>query len=305
MDTIPLLVSALAARPLAISTLRRTDLSGTGRLKDAEYFKWGVGPALGPGAIIAIYVPKGTEGAEKHWLGTIPFVFSVARRAEPRTPPSVARHSVWLHQRTVLPTPLSLDLLKTHPQLREWRLPHTNFRAVGSLRAPLTQETRQAFWHVLLELNPELSGDLKRNQLGVADFSYDLALSFAGEDRAVAREIASNLLARNFRVFFDENEQAVLLGKDLYQHLHDIYQNRAKYCAIIISESYAAKLWTKHELRAAQARAFVQSEEYILPLRLDETQIPGIGTTIGYLDIRSLGLTKIIDILVSKLNGKT
>src|SRR5262249_15796058 len=159
----------------------------------------------------------------KHWLGTIPFVFSVARRAEPRTPPSPARHSVWLHQRTVLSTPLSLDLLKTHPQLREWRLPHTNFPAVGSLPAPLTQETPQAFWHVLLELNPELSGDLSHNQLElnpelsgdlshnqprIADFSYDLALSFAGEDRAVAREIASHLLARNFRVFFDENEQA-------------------------------------------------------------------------------------------------
>ena len=34
---------------------------------------------------------------------------------------------------------------------------------------------------------------------------YDVALSFAGEDRSIAREIAESLKKENISVFFDED----------------------------------------------------------------------------------------------------
>lgn len=130
---------------------------------------------------------------------------------------------------------------------------------------------------------------------------YDLAISFAGEDRAVAEEIASKLTTQGLKVFYDKYEQAVLWGKDLYSHLTEIYTKKAKYCLIIISKDYAEKQWTNLERKAAQARAFSQNKEYILPLKLDDTEIPGINETTGYVDFRKVPIDEIIELLKFKL----
>ncbi len=88
---------------------------------------------------------------------------------------------------------------------------------------------------------------------------YHVALSFAGEDRAYVGQVAEALQAEGVDVFYDKFEEADLWGKDLYVHLSDIYQNRAVYTVIFISEAYGKKLWTRvrthnHQMMAA-ARA--------------------------------------------------
>ena len=131
---------------------------------------------------------------------------------------------------------------------------------------------------------------------------YDIALSFAGENRLVAEKLAQLLSAKRVRVFYDKYEQANLWGKDLYQHLQVVYRDKARFCVVFLSEAYAKKLWTKHELRQAQARAFEENTEYILPLKVDDTEIPGINQTVGYLDLRSTPIEQVADLLLQKLN---
>jgi hypothetical protein len=142
-------------------------------------------------------------------------------------------------------------------------------------------------------------------QLRVNDLEheFDVALSFAGEDRGRAEAMAELLVARNLRVFYDRYEQAALWGKDLYQHLQTVYRDRAKFCVIFTSKHYAEKLWTKHELRQAQARAFSENIEYILPLKLDDTEIPGINPTVGYVDLRLHTIQHVADMLSRKVRG--
>lgn len=130
---------------------------------------------------------------------------------------------------------------------------------------------------------------------------YDIALSFAGEDREHARKIADSLRETKLSVFYDEYEQATLWGRNLYTHLSDVYQNKATYCLMFISENYAKKLWTKREREAAQARAFKESREYILPLRLDDTEIPGLEDTVGYIDLRTTSKDEVVNLLIQKL----
>lgn len=81
---------------------------------------------------------------------------------------------------------------------------------------------------------------------------YDIALSFAGEDREHAEAVALALKRHGIHVFYDKDEKADLWGKDLYSYLADLYQNRARYCVMFISEHYARKICTSHERRAAQ-----------------------------------------------------
>ena len=132
-------------------------------------------------------------------------------------------------------------------------------------------------------------------------FEYDVALSFSGEDRAEADELASLIKAEGVRVFYDNYEKAELWGADLYQHLASVYQDRSRFCVVILSAAYARKLWTRHELQNAQARAFRESQEYILPLRKDDTSIPGIAETIGYIDLRETSLGEVANLVLRKL----
>ncbi len=117
-------------------------------------------------------------------------------------------------------------------------------------------------------------------------YEYDVALSFAGENRAYVEEVANSLKKKGIKVFYDLFEEANLWGKNLYEYLTEIYQNKAQYTVLFISGFYNQKLWTNHERVSMQARAFQESREYILPARFDDTEIPGILKTIGYINLQ-------------------
>ena len=133
------------------------------------------------------------------------------------------------------------------------------------------------------------------------ELEYDVVLSFAGEDRKYVEQTAKYLRNKGIKVFYDNYETVDLWGKDLYQHLDNVYQRKAKYAVIFISESYSKKLWTNHESKSAQARAFSENEEYILPVRFDETEIPGIRNTIGYLSLKDLKPMQLGKKIIEKL----
>jgi AbiJ N-terminal domain 3/TIR domain len=133
---------------------------------------------------------------------------------------------------------------------------------------------------------------------------YEVALSYASEDRIQAHALAEALRRQKVKVFYDQFEKTTLWGKNLYTYLSDLYQNKAKYCVMFLSKNFAIKVWTNHERQAAQARAFKENEEYILPIRLDNTEIPALLPTIAYLDWHSETIETIVKAIVEKL-GKT
>lgn len=131
---------------------------------------------------------------------------------------------------------------------------------------------------------------------------YHIALSFAGEDRDYVDRVATHLRESGVEVFYDKFEETKLWGKDLYSYLTDIYQNRALYTVMFVSEAYKEKLWTNHERKSAQARAFTESQEYILPAMFDENvEIPGLLKTTGYISLRGLSPEEFGDKIIDKL----
>lgn len=133
-------------------------------------------------------------------------------------------------------------------------------------------------------------------------FEFDIALSFAGEDRKTAEELAHLLIERNVSVFYDAHLRAELWGKD-HQHLQSVYRDKARYCIILVSKAFKEKPWTRYELRQAQARELFESREYILALRLDDTDLPGLNPTSFYEDLRNTDLNQICDLVIKKLEG--
>ena len=131
--------------------------------------------------------------------------------------------------------------------------------------------------------------------------TYDIAFSFAGEQRTYVQETYESLKRQDISVFYDAAQVSSLWGKNLYEYLSDIYTNQARYCVVFLSREYARKLWTKHELKSMQARAFQESREYILPARFDDTEIPGLLPTIAYINLTDYTPEQFADLIVDKV----
>jgi hypothetical protein len=136
------------------------------------------------------------------------------------------------------------------------------------------------------------------------NFEYEVALSFAGDNRDVSRELAGLLRGQGCRVFFDEYEQAELWGKDLYAHLTAVYRDKALFCVIFFSKSYLSRLWTTVERQAAHERVIAEQHEYLLPLRLDDSALEGPLESIASLDLRTTPLPEIAQFIVAKLRKR-
>jgi hypothetical protein len=144
-------------------------------------------------------------------------------------------------------------------------------------------------------------GGIPRSMLAKLMPSYDVVFSFAGEDRKYVKQVATYLRSKGVKIFYDEYEQAHLWGKDLAEHLEFVYRSSGQYCVIFISKDYVKKMWTKPERRAALSRALSDHEEYILPARFDETPVPGILPTVGYIEIAEKTPAKFGRIILAKL----
>ena len=113
--------------------------------------------------------------------------------------------------------------------------------------------------------------------------SYQVALSFAGEQRHYVEQVAAVLVAKRVAVFYDRFEANNLWGKDGSEHFNKIYSKDAQFVVMFISSDYVAKPWTRLERRAALSEHMKEDAEYVLPVRFDDTEVPGLPDTIQYL----------------------
>jgi hypothetical protein len=132
--------------------------------------------------------------------------------------------------------------------------------------------------------------------------TYDVALSFAGEDRGYVEQVAEELRQLGVTVFYDGFEQVNLWGKDLAEHLGRVYSKDSRFVVVFASRAYAAKAWPNHEKQFALGRHLRGDKGRILPVRFDDTEIPGIPPTLGYLDIRVLTPSKLAELIRQKVD---
>ncbi len=77
--------------------------------------------------------------------------------------------------------------------------------------------------------------------------NYDFALSFAGPQRDLARQMFDSLTEAGFNVFFDEVERDRMLGEDLRTYLAPIYASGAEFVLVILGQEYPKRYWTAFE----------------------------------------------------------
>lgn len=130
---------------------------------------------------------------------------------------------------------------------------------------------------------------------------YDVALSFAGENREYVEHVANLLVAAGVKVFYDKFETAKLWGANLAEHLSEVYGKRSKFVVIFTSQYYPLKAWPKHERQSAQARAISEKKIVLLPARFDDTEIEGMPSSTAYVDLRQTTPTELAKLIQEKL----
>jgi len=136
------------------------------------------------------------------------------------------------------------------------------------------------------------------------NYKYEVALSFAGEDRPFAEAVATGLRENGVEVFYDDFYAADLWGEDLSSKLGQIYSKKSQYCIMVLSKYYLEKMWTIFERKHAITGLIEKKEKtYVLPVRLDgfSDDVPGLPGTIGYLAVSSHEPGKVVNTFLRKI----
>ena len=149
--------------------------------------------------------------------------------------------------------------------------------------------------------NPVERRETKRKE---ARRKYDVALSFAGEDREYVEQVAEHLVNLDVTVFYDQYETADLWGKDLAVHLGNVYSRDSHFVVMFASRHYAKKAWPNHERQHALASNLEGQIGRILPVRIDGSEIPGVPSTVGYLDARAVSPDKLAELIRQKVDAR-
>ncbi len=135
------------------------------------------------------------------------------------------------------------------------------------------------------------------------DNKYDVALSYASEQREYVDEVAHILQTKGIKCWYDQFYQSQLWGTDLAEYLQKVYYDHSDYCIMFISKDYVSKAWPSHERKSAIARQIKQFGDYILPVIFDDSEVPGLQSSIGYLDARKTSPKEVANSFLEKYNN--
>lgn len=104
-------------------------------------------------------------------------------------------------------------------------------------------------------------------------YTYDFALSFAGENRELAKFIADSLETLDVTVFFDETFETNFLGKTWSGQFKEIFGEKSRLVICLLDIHHLKKIWPTFEREHFLPRI---PEEAVIPIFLDSTIFPGI-----------------------------
>ena len=146
--------------------------------------------------------------------------------------------------------------------------------------------------------------------MGKDIFQYDVALSFAGEQREYVKRVSECLDKLGISNFYDYNEKANLWGKNLTQYLQNVYFRDSRYFVPFITLEYLQKDWPQLEFKFALDRNMQEHapdfQQYVLPVYLCDFRsidVPGLPKSVGCVDGRKTSPAELAGLLAEKIRS--
>lgn len=115
------------------------------------------------------------------------------------------------------------------------------------------------------------------------DVEYDFAISFAGENRSLAREIVKQLSILDTHVFFDENFESNFLGRAWSSEFQRIFGSDSRLVICLLDHHYKEKIWPTFERECFLPRV---PKHEVIPIFLDETKFVGLSQDVIGIDFK-------------------
>ena len=138
------------------------------------------------------------------------------------------------------------------------------------------------------------------------DFEWDIAISFAGENRTLAEFIGKQLGDLDISVFYDRNYEDNYLGGLWSKQFSEIFVQKSRLVVAILDQHHQDKVWPTFERDCFTQRV---PEAEVIPVFLDKTIFPGIPTDLVSIHFDYGGdvaaqSNEIIDDVVLRIAGK-
>jgi len=105
------------------------------------------------------------------------------------------------------------------------------------------------------------------------DYEYDIAISFAGENRELVRHLSEQFAILDTNVFFDELYESNFLGRAWSAEFKRIFAEESRLVVCILDRNHQEKIWPTFERECFQPRV---AEAAVVAVRLDDTEFVGI-----------------------------
>lgn len=164
-------------------------------------------------------------------------------------------------------------------------------------------------WSVPLESNAD--NICRKEMLTMASaenqksaYRFQVALSFPGKYRDRVEKIAQ-LLAERLgpeRVLYDSWYSAEFARPNFDTYLSSLYYKQSRLLVFFLSEDHAEREWTGLEWRAGRDLLKRREDDRLMFLRLDASDIPGLYSIDGYMDVAQLPDDIVASEIMKRLN---
>ncbi len=136
---------------------------------------------------------------------------------------------------------------------------------------------------------------------------FRIALSFPGEHRPFVKQVADHLAAGvgRERVLYDKYHEPELARLDLDTYLQDLYHKESELIAVFLCADYERKEWCGLEWRAIRDLIKRRHSSIVMPLRFDDTEIPGLFSIDGYILIEDRTADEVAKLILERLRLNT
>ena len=135
-------------------------------------------------------------------------------------------------------------------------------------------------------------------------YNWDFAISFAGENRDLAKNIADLLAILDCTVFYDQYYEANYLGHAWSAQFKNIFGAESRYVVCLLDKHHAEKIWPTFERECFKPRVV---DGAVIPVFLDDTPFVGIPADIIGIDFKGFDPADsnvVTDKIVYKLEEK-
>jgi len=136
------------------------------------------------------------------------------------------------------------------------------------------------------------------------EFEWDFAISFAGENRQLAKSIADLLEVLDCTIFYDSYYESNYLGTAWSQQFKDIFGVKSRFVICLLDKNHSEKIWPTFEREIFAPRIH---EGAVIPVYLDDTSFVGIPKDIVGIDFKNSDTSNTDDVtdkIVYKLENK-